>query len=53
VLTSIGTSIDRVDSRGFRVNGRGGMGDNLTMDKGGGWVEVVLGSVEEAERDMD
>jgi len=23
------------------------------MDKGGGWVEAVLGSVEEAERDMD
>ena len=35
------------------MNGRGGMGDNLTIDKGGGWVEVVLGSVEEAERDMD
>jgi len=51
--TSIGTPIDGVGSRGFGVTRRGTTGGNLATDKGGGWVETVLGSVEGAEKDTD
>jgi len=50
---SIGTPIDRADSRGFRVTRRSGTGGNLAMHKGRGWTEAVLGGAEEAEHDMD
>jgi len=42
-----------VGSRGFGVTGRGGTGDNLAIDKGGGQAEVVLSSVEGTEHDID
>jgi len=51
--TSIGIPIDRVDGGGFGVTGRGRTGGNLAMDKGEGRVEMVLGSAEGVERDMD
>jgi len=49
----MGTPINRAGSRGFGVTRRGGMGGSLTINKGGGWAEVVLVGVEGAERDMD
>jgi len=49
----IGTPIDRVGSRGFRVTRRSAMGGNLATDKGRGWVETVLGCAEGAEQDTD
>ena len=51
--TSIGTPIDKADGRGFRVTRRGRMGGNLATDKGGGWAEAVLGSVEGVECDTN
>jgi len=51
--TSIGIPIDRVDGGGFGVTGRGRTGGNLAMDKGKGRAEMVLGSAEGVERDMD
>jgi len=50
---SIGTPIDRVGDRGFRVTRRSRTGGNLAPDKGGSWVEAVLSSVEGVEREMD
>ena len=38
---------------GFRVTGRGGTGDSLAMDKGGGQAEVVLVSAEGVEHNTD
>ena len=51
--TSIGIPIDRAGSGGFGVIRRGGTGGNLVTDKGKGWAETVLGSMEGAEQDMD
>jgi len=42
-----------VGSRGFGVTGRGGTGDNLATDKGGGQAEAVLSSAEGAEHNID
>ena len=53
MLMSIGTLIDRVGDRGFRVTRRSRTGGNLAPDKGGSWVEAVLSSVEGVEREMD
>jgi len=50
---SIGTLIDRVGSEGFGVTRRGRIGGNLATDKGGGWMEAVLGSTEGMECNMD
>jgi len=50
---SIGTPIDGVGGRGFRVAGRGRTGGNLAKGKGGGQVEAVLSGVEGTERNMD
>jgi len=50
---SIGTPIDRADGRGFEVTRKGRIGGSLAIDKGGGWVEVVLGSVKGVEHDTD
>jgi len=50
---SIGIPIDGAGGRGFGVTGRGGMGDNLTTDKGEDRAEMVLSSVEGAEHDTD
>jgi len=52
-LTSMGTLIDEVGSRGFGATRKGGMGGSLAVDKDGGQTETVLGSAEEAEHDMD
>jgi len=49
----IGTPIDRVGGKGFRVTGRSAMGGNLATDKGGGQAETVLGCIEGAEQDID
>jgi len=49
----MGTPIDRVVGRGFRVTRGGGARGNLAMDNSGGWVETVLSNVEEAECDID
>jgi len=49
----MGTPIDGVIGRGFRITGGGGTRGNLATDNGGGWVEMVLSKAEEAERDMD
>ena len=51
--TSIGTSIDGVGGRGFKVTKRGRTEGNLAIDKGGGWVEAVLDSMERAEHNTD
>jgi len=53
MLTFIGTFIDRVGSRGFGVTRRGGTGDNLAIDRGRSWVEVVLSGAEEIEHNTD
>jgi len=50
---SIGTPTDGVGGGGFGATGRGRAGGNLTTDKGGGQVEMVLSSVEGAEHDTD
>jgi len=50
---SIGTPIDRAGGGGFRVTGRGGVGDNLTMDIGRDRAETVLVSAEGVECDTD
>jgi len=50
---SIGTPIDGVGGGGFRVTRRGATGGNLAIDKGGGRVEMVLGSTEGMEQDTD
>jgi len=49
----MGTPIDRVVGRGFRVTGGGGARGNLATDNGGGWAEMVLSTAEGAERDTD
>ena len=51
--TSMGTPIDGAGSRGFGATGRGRTGGSFAADKGGGWVEMVLGDAEGAEHDMD
>jgi len=50
---TIGTPIDGAGGGGFGVTGRGGTGGSLAMDKGRGQMEVVLVSVEGAERDTN
>ena len=50
---SIGIPTDRVGGEGFGVTRRGRAGGSLTMDKGGGQVEVVLSSAEGAEHNTD
>ena len=50
---SIGTPIDEADGRGFGVTRKGGIGGSLATDKGGGWVEVVLGSMKGMEHNTD
>jgi len=50
---SIGTSINGVGGRGFRVTGRGRAGGNLTTDIGEGQVEMVLVGPERVEYDTD
>ena len=49
----MGTPIDGAGSRGFGATRRGRTGGSLAADKGGGRAEMVLGDVEEAERDTD
>jgi len=49
----MGAPIDRVGGGGFGVTRRGGIGGSLATDKGGGWVEAVLGSAKGVEHDMD
>ena len=49
----MGTPIDEAGGGGFGVTGRGGIGSSLVIDKGGGQAEVVLGSVEGIEHNMD
>jgi len=49
----MGTPIDGADSRGFGTTGRDGMRGSLAADKGGGWVEMVLGDAKGAECDTD
>ena len=41
--TSMGTPIDGAGGGGFGATGRGRTGGSFTADKGGGWVEMVLG----------
>jgi len=50
---SMGTPIDGVVGRGFRMTGGGGARGNLATDNGGGRAETVLSDVEGAEHDMD
>ena len=49
----MGTPIDKAGGGGFRVTKKGKTGGSLATDKGGGQVEVVLGSTEGAERNTD
>jgi len=49
----MGTPIDGVVGGGFGVTGGGGARGNLATDNGGGRVETVLSTAEEAERDTD
>jgi len=49
----MGTPIDGAGGRGFGVTGRGRIGNSLTIDKDGGQVKVVLGSVEGIEHNID
>ena len=50
---SMGTLIDGVGGRGFGATRRGRRGGSLAVNKGGGWVETVLGDAEGTERDTD
>jgi len=52
-LTSIGTPIDGAGGGGLGVTRRDGTGGNLTMDKGRGQTEMVLGGIEGVEHDTD
>jgi len=49
----MGTPIDGVGSGGFGATGRGGVGGNLTTDKGRGQAEMVLSGAKGVERDTD
>jgi len=49
----MGTPIDGVVSRGFRMTREGGARDNLAADNGRGWTETVLSDAEGAEHDTD
>jgi len=49
----MGAPIDEAGSGGFRVTGRGRMGDSLATDKDRGQAEAVLVGVEGVEYDMD
>jgi len=49
----MGTPIDRVVGRGFRVTRGGRARGNLAMGNGGGRVETVLSNTEETEYDTD
>jgi len=49
----MGIPIDGVGSRDFGVTRRDETGGNLAMDKGGGQAEMILGSVEGAEHNID
>jgi len=42
-----------VGGRGFEVTGRGGMEGNLATNKGESQMEMVLGSVEGMEHNID
>jgi len=50
---SMGTPIDGVVGRGFRITGGGGARGNLATDNGEGWAETVLSKVEGVEHDTD
>jgi len=52
-LTSIGTLIDGVDGRGFRMTRRDRAGGNLITDIGEDWVETVLVGLEGVECNTD
>jgi len=49
----MGTPIDGADGGDFRATRRGRTGSSLTVDKGRGWAEMVLGDAKEAECDTD
>jgi len=49
----MGTPIDGVVSRGFRVTGGGRARGNLATGNSGGRAETVLSNAEEVERNMD
>ena len=49
----MGTPIDGVISRGFRITRGGGARGNLATDNGEGQAETVLSEVEGAEYDTD
>jgi len=49
----MGTSIDGVVGRGFRVTGGGRARGNLVTGNGGGWAEMVLSDAEGVECNMD
>jgi len=51
--TSIGTLIDGVGGRGFRVARRSRTESSLATDKGRDQIETVLSSAKRAECDMD
>jgi len=53
MLTSIGTPIDRVGSRGLGVTRRNETEGNLATDKGGDQAQMIFGGVEGAEYDTD
>jgi len=50
---SIGTPIDGVVGRGFRMTGGSRARNNLAADNGGDRAETVLSDAEGAEHDMD
>jgi len=49
----MGTPIDGVVSRGFRITGGGRARGNFATDNSGGWVETVLSNAERAEYNTD
>jgi len=49
----MGTPIDGVISRGFRITRGGKAKGNLATDNSGGWAKTVLSKVEGVERDID
>jgi len=49
----MGTLIDGVVGKGFRVTRGGRVRGNLVTDNGGDWAETVLSDAEGAERDTD
>jgi len=49
----MGTPIDGVVGRGFRITGGGGARGNLATDNSRGWAETVLSNVKGTERNTD